>query len=140
MDDGRLSSSAQPACSPAQSGLRMSSQEPSGTLIEVCISDIFFAHDRGFWIGMYCWILFGIPFLGAVPAGFIAQNIGWKWIQFIASIIAAACLVAMIFFQEETMFYRPPVQEEALDVDEESASDKESTEKTASPDEKKIMA
>merc|ERR1711939_190853 len=109
---------------------------PIETLIEVCISDIFLAHDRGFWIGMYCWILFGIPFLGAVPAGFIAQNIGWKWIQFIASIIAAACLVAMIFFQEETMFYRPPVQEEALDVDEESASDKESTEKTASRDEK----
>lgn len=39
---------------------------PIETLIEVCISDVFFAHDRGFWIGMYCWILFGIPFLGAV--------------------------------------------------------------------------
>jgi len=39
---------------------------PIETMIEVCMSDIFFAHDRGFWIGMYCWILFGIPFIGAV--------------------------------------------------------------------------
>jgi MFS family permease len=91
---------------------------PIETMIEICISDVFFAHDRGFWIGMYCWILFGIPFIGAVPAGFVTATLGWQWIQFIASIISAACILAMFFFLEETMFYRPPVQEEALDVDE----------------------
>ncbi|KAL6246597.1 hypothetical protein RBB50_006835 [Rhinocladiella similis] len=109
---------------------------PIETLIEVCISDVFFAHDRGFWIGMYCWILFGIPFLGAVPAGFVAENLGWKWIQFIASIIAGGCMLVMFFFMEETMYYRPPVQEEALDAEEESASDESSTEKSATRDEK----
>ncbi|RVX73564.1 hypothetical protein B0A52_02452 [Exophiala mesophila] len=102
---------------------------PIETLIEVCISDVFFAHDRGFWIGMYCWILFGIPFLGAVPAGFIAENLGWQWIQFIASIIAAGCILIMFFLLEETMFYRPPAQEEAMDVDlAESTTDKDSSE------------
>ncbi|KAI1612640.1 major facilitator superfamily domain-containing protein [Exophiala viscosa] len=96
---------------------------PIETMIEVCMSDVFFAHDRGFWIGMYCWILFGIPFLGAVPAGYIAQYLGWKWIQWVAAIISAGCTLIMFFFLEETMFYRPPIQEEALDVVEESASD-----------------
>ncbi|PSS20705.1 hypothetical protein M430DRAFT_100550 [Amorphotheca resinae ATCC 22711] len=85
---------------------------PIETLIEICISDVFFAHDRGFWIGMYCWFLFGIPYIGAVPVGFIANNLGWHWIQFIASIISGGCFLLMFFFMEETMFYRRPVQEE----------------------------
>jgi MFS family permease len=96
---------------------------PIETIIEVCIADVFFAHNRGFWIGMYCWVLFAVPFMGAVPAGFIAENLGWKWIQWIASIIAAVCSVVMFFFLEETMFYRPPVQEEALEVELEHSSD-----------------
>ena len=87
---------------------------PLETLVEVCYSDVFFAHDRGFWIGMYCWILFGIPFLGAVPAGFVASNLGWEWIQFIASIIAGALFLIFFFFLEETMFYREPVQDETV--------------------------
>ncbi|KIV91965.1 hypothetical protein PV10_06450 [Exophiala mesophila] len=112
---------------------------PIETMIEVCISDVFFAHDRGFWIGMYCWILFGIPFLGAVPAGFIAENLGWQWIQFIASIIAAGCILIMFFLMEETMFYRPPAQEEAMDVDlAESTTDKDSSEGPV--DEKQVAA
>jgi hypothetical protein len=49
-------------------------------------------------------------------------------------------MVIQFFFQEETMFYRPPVQEEALDVDENSAWDKGSTELTASSDEKNPVA
>ncbi|EXJ93623.1 hypothetical protein A1O1_02015 [Capronia coronata CBS 617.96] len=100
---------------------------PIETLIEVCISDVFFAHDRGFWVGMYCWMLFGIPFLGAVPAGFVAENLGWQWIQFIASIISAGCILAMFFLLEETMFYRPPVQEEAMDVDQDASSTDDQT-------------
>ncbi|EXJ91617.1 hypothetical protein A1O3_00167 [Capronia epimyces CBS 606.96] len=101
---------------------------PIETLIEVCISDVFFAHDRGFWVGMYCWMLFGIPFIGAVPAGFVAENLGWKWIQFIASIISAGCIVTMFFLLEESMFYRPQAQEEAIDFDQDvSETDQAST-------------
>ncbi|TVY24294.1 putative MFS-type transporter protein [Lachnellula hyalina] len=91
---------------------------PIETLIEVCISDVYFAHERGFWVGMYCCILYGSPFLGGIPTGFIATNLGWQWIQFIVSIIAGGCLLAAIFLMEETMFYREPTQDEALDFDE----------------------
>lgn len=112
---------------------------PIETLIEVAISDVFFAHDRGFWVSMYCFILYGIPFigkrnrernifheqqlltpqsLGGVPAGFITTNLGWKWIQFIASIISGVCILTAFFLMEETMFWREPTQDEALGFDE----------------------
>lgn len=86
------------------------------TLIEVGLADMYFAHERGFYIGLYTWTLMGTPFLGSVPAGYIAVNLGWRWIQYIASMIGAACLIGMFFFLEETMFYRPPTQEERIDV------------------------
>ena len=85
---------------------------PLETLIEICFSDVFFTHERGFWIGMYSWVLVGVPFLGSIPAGFVASNLGWEWIQYIASIIAGAFFVVVFFCMEETMFYREPVQEE----------------------------
>ena len=85
---------------------------PLETLVEICFSDIFFAHDRGFWIGMYCWVLFAIPFLGAVPAGFVASNLGWEWIQYIASIISGALFLIVFFCMEESMFFRDPIQQE----------------------------
>ncbi|CDK26580.1 unnamed protein product [Kuraishia capsulata CBS 1993] len=84
---------------------------PIETLIEVCISDVFFAHERGTYIAWYCWVLFSIPFACGVPAGFVASNLGWRWIPYICCIIAAACLIFMFFFLEETMYYRDPALE-----------------------------
>ncbi|ODV97366.1 hypothetical protein PACTADRAFT_39443 [Pachysolen tannophilus NRRL Y-2460] len=84
---------------------------PIETLIEVCISDVFFAHERGGWIAWYCWTLFNIPFLSGIVAGFISDRYGWQWIQFIASIIASGCLIILFFCLEETMYYRDPILE-----------------------------
>lgn len=84
---------------------------PVETLIEVCISDMFFAHERGGWIAWYCWTLFNIPFLSGIVAGFISDSYGWEWIQFTASIIASGCLIIMFLFLEETMYYRDPALE-----------------------------
>lgn len=86
---------------------------PIETLIEISIADVFFAHERGGWVAWYCAILFGIPFLSGIPAGFVAanENLGWQWIQFIAVIISAACMIFLFFFMEETMYYRDPALE-----------------------------
>lgn len=84
---------------------------PIETLVEVCISDVFFAHERGGWIAWYCWTLFNIPFISGIVAGFISERYGWQWIQFIASIIASGCLIILFFFMEETMYYRDPALE-----------------------------
>lgn len=84
---------------------------PIETLVEVCISDVFFAHERGGWIAWYCWTLFNIPFTSGIVAGFISGRYGWYWIQFIAAIIAGVCYIILFFFMEETMFYRDPALE-----------------------------
>lgn len=84
---------------------------PIETLVEVCISDVFFAHERGGWIAWYCWTLFNIPFISGIVSGFISSRYGWQWIQFIASIIAAGSTIILFFFLEETMYYRNPALE-----------------------------
>lgn len=100
---------------------------PIETLVEVCISDVFFAHERGGWIAWYCWTLFNIPFISGIVAGFISERYGWQWIQFIASIITAGLLVYLFFFLEETMYYRDPALElDGLeDIPEKIKSDEE---------------
>ena len=85
---------------------------PIETLVEICLADLFFVHERGYWLGIYCWDLFAIPFLGSVPAGFVATNLGWDYIQYITSAICGGLFLIVFFFLEETMFYREPVQEE----------------------------
>lgn len=85
---------------------------PIETLIEVCIADIFFLHERGAWIAWYCFMLFSIPFASSIAAGFISDRYGWQWIQFIAAIITAVILVILFFFLEETMFYRDHILEQ----------------------------
>lgn len=96
---------------------------PIETLVEVCISDVFFAHERGGWIAWYCFTLFNIPFISGIVAGFISDRYGWQWIQFIASIIASGCLIILFFCLEETMYYRDPKLElDGEDIPERIAS------------------
>ncbi|KAK7687337.1 hypothetical protein QCA50_009202 [Cerrena zonata] len=71
--------------------------QESETLIEVCIADIFFLHERGAWIAWYCFMLFSIPFASGIAAGFISDRYGWQWIQFIAAIITAVILKKLCF-------------------------------------------
>lgn len=79
---------------------------PQETLIEVVIGDIYFAHDRGFYMGAYSWTLWCGAFLAPVASGYVAENLGWRWIQYILALISAAVAIVTFFFFEETMFYR----------------------------------
>ncbi|KAL2860305.1 major facilitator superfamily domain-containing protein [Aspergillus pseudodeflectus] len=79
---------------------------PQETLIEMIIGDMFFTHDRGFYMGAYSWSLFSGALLSPVASGYVAQYLGWQWIQYILAIIGAAVTVLTFFFFEETMFFR----------------------------------
>jgi MFS family permease len=79
---------------------------PQETLIEVVIGDLYFAHDRGFYMGAYSWTLWCGAFLAPVASGYVAENLGWRWIQYILAIISVAVTVVTFFFFEDTMFYR----------------------------------
>ncbi|KAH7143559.1 major facilitator superfamily domain-containing protein [Dactylonectria macrodidyma] len=87
---------------------------PMETLIEVIIGDVFFTHDRGFYMGLYSWTLWGAAFLAPVASGFVAQDLGWRWIQYIMAIIGAGTTAMTFFFFEETMYYRPAGQPEIM--------------------------
>ncbi|KAM0547274.1 hypothetical protein ACHAPJ_010409 [Fusarium lateritium] len=82
---------------------------PMETLIEVIIGDVFFVHDRGFYMGMYCWTLWCGAFLAPVASGYVAESLGWRWIQYVLTFIGAAVTVITFFLFEETMCYRPHV-------------------------------
>ncbi|KAF4777738.1 hypothetical protein HER10_EVM0006702 [Colletotrichum scovillei] len=83
---------------------------PMETLIEVIIDDLYFVHQRGFYMGIYSWTLWCGAFLCPVATGFIAEDLGWRWIQYILSIIGGVVTILTFLFFEETMFYRPSSQ------------------------------
>ncbi|CAG7924880.1 unnamed protein product [Penicillium olsonii] len=79
---------------------------PQEALIELCIADVQFAHDRGFHMGIYNWTLWCGAFLSPIAGGFVAESLGWRWIQYILAIIGLCFTVATFFGFEETMFFR----------------------------------
>ncbi|KAF4995466.1 hypothetical protein FDECE_12789 [Fusarium decemcellulare] len=89
---------------------------PMETLIEVIIGDVFFIHERGLYMGIYSWSLWASAFLCPVASGFVAEAHGWRWIQYILSIIGGVLTVLTFIFFEETMFSRPTMPAEALAI------------------------
>ncbi|OJD34270.1 mfs transporter [Diplodia corticola] len=75
-------------------------------VIQLCVFDMFFVHERGRGLSYY---LFGQQLgsiLGLITGGSIADGPGWRWSQWIVAIIDAAVLVLLALSFEETMFPR----------------------------------
>ncbi|KAF7550001.1 hypothetical protein G7046_g8159 [Stylonectria norvegica] len=83
---------------------------PIEALPEVSIPDLFFAHERGAWMSLYVFTLFGSNFLAPIVAGFFAEAYGWRWTMHFGAIIAAVTAVIVFFFMEETMYFRPTLE------------------------------
>ncbi|OBS15184.1 hypothetical protein FPOA_13926 [Fusarium poae] len=79
---------------------------PIESLCEVTVFDLFFAHNRGTYMGLYVAILFGSNFLAPLVAGWFNDAYGWRWTMHFGAIICAVCFVIMFFFMEETMYFR----------------------------------
>lgn len=79
---------------------------PIESLCEVTVFDLFFAHNRGTYMGFYVFILFGSNFLAPLVAGWFNDAYGWRWTMHFGAIVCAACFVAMFFFMEETIYFR----------------------------------
>lgn len=83
---------------------------PIEALPEVSIPDIFFAHERGAWMSLYVFALFGSNFLAPLVAGFFADAYGWRWTMHFGAIVAAFAFVIVFFFMEETMYFRSTLE------------------------------
>lgn len=79
---------------------------PIDSLIEVSITDIFFLHQHGKYIGIYTFTLGVGSSFGPFLAGYITENINYLWCGYISIIIAGALLVFEIFFLEESVYER----------------------------------
>ncbi|KAJ0313682.1 hypothetical protein COL5a_003395 [Colletotrichum fioriniae] len=96
---------------------------PVESLPEVSVPDIFFAHERGRYMALYTFILFGSNFLAPFFSGFIADGAGWRWVMYFATIVLGVCSIILFLFTEETIFFRNTI--EGLDP---ISSDENSTE------------
>ncbi|RFU79265.1 major facilitator superfamily [Trichoderma arundinaceum] len=108
---------------------------PIEALPEVSIPDVFFAHERGAWMSLYVFVLFGSNFLAPIIAGFFAEAYGWRWTMHFGAMIAAVSFVILFFFMEETMYFRPTL--EGLEEETQNMGEKTGDAQT-STDEKRV--
>ncbi|KAL2105700.1 hypothetical protein VUR80DRAFT_7881 [Thermomyces stellatus] len=79
---------------------------PFESLGAVTVFDLFFAHNRGTYMGAYVFILFGGTFLAPLIAGWFNDAYGWRWTMHLGAIVSAGIFVILFFGLEETMYFR----------------------------------
>ncbi|PLB46966.1 putative MFS transporter [Aspergillus steynii IBT 23096] len=80
---------------------------PFEALVNACVGDLFFVHERGKRMALSNVALFGAAFLTPVLAGKITHSLGWQWTFYLLAIFAAAALPLTFFLVPETAFRRP---------------------------------
>ncbi|KAK5712154.1 hypothetical protein LTR17_018109 [Elasticomyces elasticus] len=80
-----------------------------GALPEISVADIFFAHERGTYMGVYAFALAGSNFFAPVICGFINEYAGYRWVFYVPSILLGAAFLFLFFFMEETNYDRSTV-------------------------------
>jgi len=89
---------------------------PIESLPEVSVPDLFFAHNRGAYMGIYAFLLFGGNFLAPFLAGWIDVAGGWRWTMFFGALVQAVTTIIIYFWMEETMYFRSTVEGEEDEV------------------------
>ncbi|KAL6242311.1 hypothetical protein RBB50_010859 [Rhinocladiella similis] len=79
---------------------------PIEALPEISVTDIYFTHQRGTWMGVYAFTLAGSNYFTPVICGFIAEYQGWRWPFYWAAIFLGFVFVFLFFFMEETNYNR----------------------------------
>ncbi|KAJ5782948.1 Major facilitator superfamily domain general substrate transporter [Penicillium paradoxum] len=92
-------------------GLFCSSVE---SLPELSVQDIFFAHERGNYMALYTFVLFGSNFIAPFLAGFITDGLSWEWVMYLATIFLVLCSLVIFFFLEETMYFRSTTENDTV--------------------------
>ncbi|KAF2141709.1 uncharacterized protein K452DRAFT_228429 [Aplosporella prunicola CBS 121167] len=79
---------------------------PIESLCEISVTDIYFTHERGRYIGLYALLLAGSNYLAPVLGGFINDGQSWEWVLYWCAIFNALGFVFLFFFMEETNYVR----------------------------------
>lgn len=79
--------------------------------VQLSLSDLFFEHQRGTFLGVYVLATSVGTYLGPLIASYVADSsLGWRWIGWLAVIISGATIAVLFFTLEETLFDRPAYQ------------------------------
>ncbi|KXG51345.1 Major facilitator superfamily domain, general substrate transporter [Penicillium griseofulvum] len=84
---------------------------PVEALPQISVTDVYFTHQRGTYMGLYAFCLAGSNYIAPVICGFIAQYHGWRWVFYYPSIFVGCATVFLFFFCEETTYSRANVDE-----------------------------
>ncbi|OQE82082.1 hypothetical protein PENNAL_c0038G05216 [Penicillium nalgiovense] len=79
---------------------------PFEALVNACVGDLYFVHERGKRMAVSNVALFGAAFLTPVAVGKITKSMGWQWSFYFVAIFLGASLPLMFFFVPETAFRR----------------------------------
>ncbi|KAH6684966.1 major facilitator superfamily domain-containing protein [Plectosphaerella plurivora] len=82
---------------------------PIEALPEISVTDIYFTHERGTYMGIYALTLAGSNYFAPVICGFIAEYQGWQWVFYWPAIFLAFVFVFLFLFMEETNYNRKPM-------------------------------
>ncbi|KAL6250758.1 hypothetical protein RBB50_003061 [Rhinocladiella similis] len=100
---------------------------PFEALVNACVGDLYFVHQRGVRMAITNTCLFGGAFLTPVFVGMISAHIGWEWSFYLLAIFMALGFLLLFFFVPETAYRRA----HALDLD--LLAEESSTESLAQP-------
>ncbi|OQU98973.1 hypothetical protein CLAIMM_04681 [Cladophialophora immunda] len=81
-------------------------QAPIEALPETVINDVFFTHERGFYMGLYVLSVIGANSFTPVISGFIAEYQGWQWVFYWPAIFFGFLMVFLFLLLEETSYIR----------------------------------
>lgn len=85
---------------------------PIDSLIEVSITDIFFLHQHGKYMGLYALPLGLGSAFGPLIAGYVSENLNYLWCGYLIIIICGALLVIELFLLEESAYTREDESED----------------------------
>lgn len=79
---------------------------PFESLVNACVGDLYFVHERGKRMALTNVALFGGCFLTPVLVGKITYEMGWEWTFYFIAIFTTVMLPFVIFLVPETAFKR----------------------------------
>ncbi|KAL3458961.1 major facilitator superfamily domain-containing protein [Aspergillus heterothallicus] len=77
------------------------------SIVPAVFADLFSTAQRGVVMSIFCMAVFVGPFAAPFVGGFIAMNLGWRWIMYISAIMVFLGFVLVICFMDET--YAPVI-------------------------------
>ncbi|KAJ5996568.1 hypothetical protein N7522_008228 [Penicillium canescens] len=80
---------------------------PFEALVNACVGDLYYVHERGKRMAVSNVSLFGAAFLTPVVVGKITKSLGWQWSFYFVAIFLGASFPLTFFFVPETAFRRP---------------------------------